>query len=233
MRIPILMYHSISDQKNSMSVSPKKFYQQMSLMMNMGYESIDFHNINLNQNNKKKFIITFDDGYEDIYLNALPVIKKLNLKATCFFVSNLIGGFNKWDVNKKNYVKKKLMNLDQIKNWCANKLVVGSHSFDHQNLKNLNYNEKTKQLEESKKFFDNYLNINVRVFSYPYGSYDSEIVSIAKKNYDYAVTTRRSRYKVGLFDNLLIPRIPINEKDSLFKFILKIKTFYEDIKYKN
>ena len=104
--IPILMYHSISDDKNKLSVSKDNFYKQMKTMIRLGYKSINLRDLLLDES-KKKFVITFDDGYEDVFENALPIIKELNLKATCFFVANQIGEFNHWDFNKKNCNSKK------------------------------------------------------------------------------------------------------------------------------
>ena len=51
-----------------------------------------------NTNYKKKFVITFDDGYKDVFTNAYPILKNLQFKATCFFVANKIGKFNEWDI---------------------------------------------------------------------------------------------------------------------------------------
>ena len=61
-------------------------------MVNSGYKTINFNDLNniysyiKNKGHKKYFIITFDDGYEDIYTNALPILKKYNFNSVCFFV---------------------------------------------------------------------------------------------------------------------------------------------------
>ena len=52
-----------------------------------------------------------------------------------------------------------------------------------------------------------------------------------KKKFKKAVTINRSRYEVDKHDSLLIPRIDMGKKISLFKIFLKMETFYEDIKY--
>tara|TARA_B100000929_G_C15173728_1_gene306142 strand:- start:282 stop:515 length:234 start_codon:yes stop_codon:yes gene_type:complete len=77
------------------------------------------------------------------------------------------------------------------------------------------------------------MSIDVDVFSYPFGSYDKDSIDIVKKNYKFAVTTKRSRFITNKFTQSELPRIPVNKTDNMFKFFLKIKTIYEDIKYKN
>ena len=57
-------------------------------------------------------------------------------------------------------------------------------------------------------------------------------VELIKKNYMFAVTTKRSRYKTNTFEETQIPRVPINSNTSIYKFLIKILTFYEDIKFK-
>ena len=40
--IPILMYHSISDEPNKMSVTKENFLKQMSMMKKLGFEGVKF-----------------------------------------------------------------------------------------------------------------------------------------------------------------------------------------------
>ena len=232
MKIPILMYHSISDGENPLSVSLSKFDKQMKFMNHNGYKTIKLNNLS-NLYEGKYFIITFDDGYEDVFKNALPILKKYNFTATCFFVSNYIGKYNIWDENKKNFSKLNLMNKDQISIWINSNMDVGSHTSDHKNLVELNYNEKYSQITKPKKKFNDIFSINIDTFSYPYGSLDDESFEIVKNNYSFAVTTSRSRFFFNKFENCKLPRVPVNKTDSIFKFYLKINTIYEDIKFKN
>lgn len=232
MSIPILMYHSVGSNNNPLSVTENNFESQMKLMKFLKYDTINFDDLSFNNNYKKKFIITFDDGYEDVFYNALPILKKYNYTAVCYFVTDLIGKYNKWDENKKNFIKLNLMNIEQIKIWFKSGMYIGGHSSSHSNLLFLNSTKKKNEIANPKKFFKEKLYIDINLFSYPFGKYDKETIKIIRDNYSYAVTTNRSRYKVGKFNNLEIPRIPINNNTSLFKFLLKTKTIYEDIKYK-
>ena len=230
--IPVLMYHNISKEKNYTDVDVKAFHNQMKLMKKMGYEAVNLNKMN-SKNYKKKFVITFDDAYQNIHTYAMPILKELDYTATCFFVCNYINKFNSWDSNTKYYQKLPIMTSEQIKVWNDNDFEIGSHSLDHANLNNLDEKEIITQLNESKEYFKNKFNINVESFSYPYGKYNQKIIKFVEKFYKFAVTTKRSRFKFNKFDLLEIPRVPINSNTNIFKFYLKVKTFYEDLNFKS
>jgi peptidoglycan/xylan/chitin deacetylase (PgdA/CDA1 family) len=226
-KVPILMYHSIMD-NDEQSVSVQSFKKQMHLMKTMGYQTIKFNE--LKENNEKKFIITFDDAYENVFINAFPILRKLDFNAVCFIVTNKIGEYNDWDKNK--FKKKKIMNFEQISEWLISGFNIGSHTLDHVNLTKLNKNDKINQIINSKKDLNSKFNTDIDTFAFPFGSYDDETQSIINEYYDYAVTTKRSRFVKNKFNNKLLPRVPVSKDDNFFKFFLKIKTPYEDIKFK-
>jgi len=228
--IPVLMYHNISKEKNYQDVHVEAFYNQMKLMKKMGYKAVNLNKIN-SKNYQKKFVITFDDAYQNIHDYVMPVLKELEYTATCFFVCNYINKFNYWNISNKNFKKIPLMTDAQLNDWKDNDFEVGSHSLDHSNLNDLDGNELIVQLGESKKIFKDKFNIDVESFSYPYGIYNKSVIQFVKKYYKYAVTTKRSRFTFNKFDLLEIPRVPVNHDTNIFKFYLKIKTIYEDIKY--
>ena len=225
------MYHSIINDHDG-SVSVKSFKKQMILMKKMGYQTIDFKDLEDNRD-KKKFIITFDDGYESVFLNALPILKQLGFNAICFIVTNKIGQYNDWDENKSNFKKMRLMSFDQINEWVHSGFKLGSHLMNHLDLTKLNNKEKMYQIVNSKKFLNDIFSTKVDTFAYPFGSYNKETKILISEYYDFAVTTKRSRYIKNKFNNCLLPRVPINTNDGLFKFFLKIRTPYEDIKFKD
>ncbi len=231
MKIPILMYHSISSDMSKLSVSQKNFEQQMNFLSNNNYKSISFDDLDYLDNKSKYFIITFDDGYENVFKYALPILKKFNFTSTCFFVTNYIGKYNIWDEKEINFKKEKLMTLEQILIWHKNGMSIGAHTANHKNLSQINFDQKKSEILDSINFFKSKLSLNIKYFSYPFGRYDNQTLALIKKNFKFAVTTKRSRFISGKFKYHEIPRVPINKDTNLFKFYLKIKTPYEDIKY--
>ena len=230
MKIPVLLYHSISDDNSRMSLKVNIFENQIKYLKNNGYTSINFNEID--QSAKKQIIITFDDGYKDILVNALPILKKYDFKATCFFVTNLIGQDNSWDINKKNFSKKEIMNINDINNWISSGMHVGSHSHNHLDLTKISEKSLLKELEFSKKILEDKFNTINDIFCYPYGKVNQNVYALTKKIYSKAVTTNRSRYDLKKHNSHLIPRIDMGKNFSSLKLYLKLETIYEDIKYK-
>ena len=231
MTIPILVYHSICDEKSNLSLNIAAFEKQIQYLKKNNFETINFNQINTSKVNKK-IIITFDDGYKDILINALPILIKYHFTATCFLVANLIGADNKWDISKKNFMKKDLLSKKDINEWINNGMSIGSHSHNHKDLTNITHDDLKHELDFSKKTLEDLFGYKIRNFSYPFGKVNNEVYMAAKKTYDYAVTTNRSRYKVKKHNNLLIPRIDMGKNMSFFKIFLKLETIYEDIKFK-
>ena len=80
MKIPVLVYHSINNNKSNLSLTINDFEKQIKFLNKSGFETISFDKID--KDKKKQIIITFDDGYKDTCQFALPILKKYNFKAT-------------------------------------------------------------------------------------------------------------------------------------------------------
>ena len=229
MIVPILMYHSISKDKSNLSISPKNFEKQINFLHKLGYKTINFDDIG--KKIQKSIIITFDDGYKDNLINALPILKKYNFTSTCFVVSDLIGSSNIWDVNYKNYVYKELLTKNDLKEWKNYGMSIGSHGKSHKSLIKLNSNQMYDEIFNSKKDIENSIGSKVEAFSYPFGHINKISVEYVKEIYDFAVTTIRSRFNTSKHKLYYIPRIHMSDNLTTIKLYLKLKTFYEDIKY--
>ena len=92
--VVILMYHSIAENNEFFTVSPKEFEKQMAYLKNHNFNVVkltDLPGLFKKPILRKSLVITFDDGYEDNYLNARPILEKYNLPATIFVSSACIG----------------------------------------------------------------------------------------------------------------------------------------------
>ena len=62
----------------------------MNYLKNDGFTVISFEQIDQIAGIKKPVIITFDDGYENNYTYAYPILKKYNFTATIFVCTDFI-----------------------------------------------------------------------------------------------------------------------------------------------
>jgi len=228
-KVPVLLYHSINENMDNNEIDILEFEKQILYLKNNNYDSISISQIE--PNNKNQIILTFDDGYKDIISLVLPILKKYNFKAICFIVSNHIGKYNLWDANKNNFKKKELLNKSDLVEWLNNGMMIGSHSHNHLDLTKLDNQALEEEILTSKKILEDTFSTSITDFCYPFGKTNFNSYNVVKKNYNNAFTTNRSRYFHRKHDSLLIPRIDMGKKLTKFKMFLKLKTFYEDIKF--
>ncbi|MBI5874723.1 MAG: polysaccharide deacetylase family protein, partial [Deltaproteobacteria bacterium] len=94
--VPVFMYHHVSPHKGDMvTVNPDVFEAQMRFLKEAGYRTLSAEEIVSYADEKsavsgKAVAITFDDGYLDNYVYAFQILKKYNIKATIFIVTDWV-----------------------------------------------------------------------------------------------------------------------------------------------
>ena len=236
MKIPILMYHQIDVPPPSgtplrgLVVSPGSFARQMWLLKLLGFRGLSMRDLEPYTNGAlqgRVVGITFDDGYENTVLNALPVLRKMEFTATCYAVSNMIGATNSWDAHL-GIEEKPLMALKDWKIWRDSGMEVGSHTRSHPNLTTLSTADSHMEIVTSKQELEQLLSCEVRHFCYPFGQFEKDHISTVKEaGYISATTTRRGLIHEG-DDPYTLRRVMIASATNMVQFALKVTTDYED-----
>jgi peptidoglycan/xylan/chitin deacetylase (PgdA/CDA1 family) len=236
-KYPILMYHSIekmpkSTVMRSLHVSPIKFKFQMWLLKILGYKGISIRELApylLGKKHGKVVGITFDDGYQNILINAAPILSKYGFTATSYIVSKRIGRSNEWDM-KNHITQRPLMNKYEIEKWLNYGMDIGAHSQTHPDLTNISNQRINKEINQCKLDLEKLFDIKVVDFCYPYGRFNNLVYeSTSKAGYFSATTMIRGRAS-KVADMLELPRIPITNRTLPHLFLTKILTSYEDMK---
>ena len=234
--IPILMYHSIASmpkgtKMRGLHVPLKRFNLQMRLLKILGYKGVSMSKLKPYLDGEKtgKVVgITFDDGYQN-NLRALPILKKLGFSATCYLVSQKIGGINDWDA-KKGIKKNPLMNAQEVKRWISAGMEIGAHTKNHIRLTKVDSEIAIQEIKESKIDLEKQFSCPVKHFCYPYGDINQTIIDATKNaGYETATSVKRGR-ATSQNNKLSLPRIPIVYRTMPHLFLMKILSKYEDKK---
>lgn len=234
--IPILMYHQIDvpaprgTQFRGLTVHPKSFARQMRWMHRLGYRGLSMRDLMpylKGEQSGKVFGITFDDGFRNVYVNALPVLTELGFTSTNYFVANQFDGGNVWDANN-NVPFSPLMTIAEARSWSNSGQEVGSHTLDHVHLPELSFDQARQQITQSRQILSETVEQDVTAFCYPYGHFKPEHAEMAAEaGYENATTTRRGL--AGPQDGpFLLPRVGIWRTTHLLRFFQKCLTGHED-----
>ncbi len=202
--IPVLNYHEIDNANHiSLALSTDEFNAQMKYLKDNGYNTITPDQLlDYLQYGKplpeNSVLITFDDGYQDNYTNAYPILKKYNLNATIFLISHYIG--------LTNYLT--WPEITTMKN--NGNITFEGHTYSHPFLSKITDDNKLRQqLLDSKIDLENHLGYKIKYLAYPYGDYNQHVISLVKQ-YGY-----RAAFTVKLgddaeYDDLyVLNRVPI------------------------
>lgn len=234
--IPILMYHQIGvpaargTQFRGLTVHPASFRRQMTWMKRLGYRGLSMRDLApylAGEREGKVFGITFDDGFCNVFDNALPVLSDLGFTSTNYFVVNQFGGGNVWDQGK-NIPFSPLMSVGQVREWAAAGQEVGSHTLDHVHLPQVPVDEARRQIGLAREILMQETGTDVTAFCYPYGDFKSEHGVFAKEaGYTNATTTSRGLAN-SADDPFFLPRVGIWRTTHMLRFLQKCLTRHED-----
>jgi len=244
--IPVLMYHHVNLHKGDMfTVTPEVFEGQMAYIAKAGYKALTLDellafikgDLDLRQ---KAVAITFDDGWLDNYIYAFPLLKKYNLRATIFIItdwieessrkSNGIPAFIPTNEESKALIikgetQKVVLTWELISQMADSGLIdFYSHTKSHLDCNNLTEPHILEELGESKRILEIRLGKPCSYLCWPYGSYSARAISFAKKvGYEALFTIERGVVKAGS-DPFSIKRNLVEDNVSRFRQRMRIDT---------
>jgi peptidoglycan/xylan/chitin deacetylase (PgdA/CDA1 family) len=225
--VPILMYHRIGDiPGDRITVPPLMFTEQLTFLKQNNYTTVSLADLHAYITKGKQLpprpvILTFDDGYEDNFLNALPLLQQFAMRATVFPIAGWIGQYNDWE-DYPGKPRCRTMSWEQLRCWSQAGMEVGCHTVNHPHLTNLSPAKIERELLDSKTILEAQLKIPVDFFCYPYGSFDERVKEITQQ--------LGFRGAVAIFDGTrfwrtdlwALRRVPITRRQPIKEFALKV-----------
>ena len=210
---PILLYHHVAGENDDnirYTVTLEQFQEQMDTLKELGYTSIPLSCLIDVINNggslpQRPVVITFDDGAEDVYQNAYPLMKSMGMSAVMYLVANRLesDGF---------ITTAQMQEMVNEGGW-----EVGSHGMTHVSLptsSSLSY-----EMLQSRQLLEKELNLPVQSFAYPFGVAD-EFIKRKAKTYGYSAAMGLGKSYEQSKDSLFfLSRIEIQHGTTLEQFI--------------
>jgi peptidoglycan/xylan/chitin deacetylase (PgdA/CDA1 family) len=230
--IQILTYHKINDDFDWGITRQKvsQFERGIKFLYDLGYKTVPLEEVfKLPKILDRKVVISFDDGYEDIYLNAFPILQKYGFSAFIFVITGFVGKYNSWDYNLGR--RKKHLSWEQIKKMCNHGFGFGSHTVNHPDLTRIGKRLVEYELERSKEVLEDKLGKEISFLSYPFGRYNRFVqeeaersgykraYTLCSKNKEEGFQSRQrrdfqpfaqERWGIYLFDSPLTLKIKLN-----------------------
>jgi peptidoglycan/xylan/chitin deacetylase (PgdA/CDA1 family) len=200
LKVPVLMYHHIQPQNNAkqlgqtaLSVDSSIFDSQMQYLSQNGYTPLfanELVNALLNQQSlpAKSIVITMDDGYEDNFIYALPILQKYNLKANIMLSTGLMNNSN-------------MLSWDEVKSLKSSGLIYfTNHTWAHQSVIR-GFKEKISlEIDTGQKQIQENTGQTVNIFTYPYGEHNKTAEDILReKGYLGAFSEIPGQYQCNSF----------------------------------
>lgn len=208
---PILGYHSIDDSGSSISIAPSQFEEQMDFLYKRDYKTITLRDyldsIMMNQPiPRKSIVLTFDDGYKNIYDIAFPILKAFGFTATIFLVTGFMGKMDSWEKDK-GIPNSPLLSWNEVAEMKKYGIDFQPHSHFHHLVANLTPDEIKAEVLSSKREIESRLDEKAEVFCYPYGKYDDKVIKILKDLGFKAAVTARFGWNYEPIDFFRVERI--------------------------
>jgi peptidoglycan/xylan/chitin deacetylase (PgdA/CDA1 family)/glycosyltransferase involved in cell wall biosynthesis len=238
--VPVLMYHRVLEKEPDRSshgiwVTAKQFEWQLRSLRRRGFETITFRDYEqflrgTRQLPHKPIILTFDDGYEDNYTVAFPILQESGYRAVIYAVTDSKRRTNFWDHPEPCAALLSPAQLEEIQR-AGNE--IGSHTVTHRNLPSIAPRDARAELINSKTALEQMLGTEIISVAYPYGAVSSAVKDLAEEaGYKFAVAADSGPTKIHL-DFLEIRRtqvFPWTSRTGFWKKSLPIYNRYKEMK---
>lgn len=238
-RVPILMYHSISDTPKfghpyyETVTAPVIFEQQISFLAQQGYRGITLRDaakylrFGPDAGDCKYVVLTFDDGYRDFYENALPILVRYNFVATMFIASSFIAE------DRRTFSGIECMTWTEVRHLRDAGIEIGSHTVTHPQLLAIPRTAVDVEIGASKILLEDKTGASISSFSYPYAfpQRDAPFMNVIrgileKHGYNAGVSTILGT-ATEQDEIMFLKRLPINSYDDLELLNAKLEGGYD------
>jgi peptidoglycan/xylan/chitin deacetylase (PgdA/CDA1 family) len=219
-RAVVLYYHGISDSERPLFEHQMDILRRHARPINCDADSLP--------DGERCAAVTFDDGFVSVVQNALPVLREFQIPATIFVPSGYLGVAPGW-VKEPAIVERNevIVAPSELKELASDPLVsIGSHTITHPRLAQLDEKTAAHELETSKRSLEEIIGERISLFSFPHGSYNSNVLRLAQSTGYKRVFGIKPKMAFEKPNEFLTGRVAVDPRDWTIEFILKLNGAY-------
>ena len=186
--VSVLMYHAVSNSIwgiGELFVDPAEMEKQLQYLVDNGYDPIWFEDLRYIERYDKPVILTFDDGYDDNYLELLPLLKQYKVKATFFVVAGNLGTGH-------------CMTPEMAAECADSGLVsVQSHGMTHHHMGEMYEDDLRYEFGESKRIIAELTKREPYVVCYPEGNYSNLTLELGPEYFKFGTKMNGHLYNTS------------------------------------
>ena len=229
-RVPILMYHSLSDQAQprfrKFALSPALFAAQMAYLKQRHYTTLTVSQyvsaigagVALPES---VVVLTFDDGFADFYTEALPILQQHDFTATLYISTAFVDGMSRF-LQREGEADRPMLTWGQLIDIDRSGIECGAHSHRHVQLDVLPLAVVRDELTRCKQVLEGKLSKGIDSFAYPYGYYRPAVRRLVQAAGYSSACAVKYRLSLAADDVFALPRliVPANTRVEQFDQLL-------------
>jgi peptidoglycan/xylan/chitin deacetylase (PgdA/CDA1 family) len=209
----ILLYHRIGGDGRRPAVPVDAFESQLvSLVRRDRILSLDA----ALADRRGGVVISIDDGYRDLYENALPLLVRYHVPAVLYLTTGFVADDATLRIDRGD-----ALSWSQLREAVATGLItVGAHTHTHANLAYSPENVIEDEMRRSQSLIEDRLGVVCRHFAYPYGEVSPAADRAARRLFDSAALAEGTN-RVGRIDPYRLGRTHVDMSDTWRSFRAK------------
>ena len=222
MNIPILLYHSISENASATykpwAISPCVFEEHVKYLAEHGYQPVTIKDIAKAIRSggiglpERPVSITFDDGIADFLTGAVPVLEKYSFPATLFVATGYVGQTSRW-LAREGEANRPMLTWEQIAS--LKRVELGAHGHSHLQMDLIPLSQAREEMLTSKKLLEQHIGQPIETFAFPHGYHTAKLLNTAQES-GYSSACIVGHAMANHSDSVLaLPRIIISSEVTL------------------
>jgi peptidoglycan/xylan/chitin deacetylase (PgdA/CDA1 family) len=220
--VPILLYHSVSDDPppwiRRYCVAPDVFSSHLALVLESGMTALSVAEyVRILDDGgalpERPVVITFDDGLADFQEHALPALCRAGLPVTLFVTTGFLES-----LPQRAGVRRPIgpwLDPAALLEVRAQGAEIGAHTHSHPHLDTLPVESARIEIARSKEILENLLAASVPSFAYPYGYHGPVVRRLAQESGFASACAVKNALSFSADDRFALARLTIRADTTL------------------